>query len=185
MNHSKKNTGYKILIIGLLALNTSACSLFSPEPEMSDAQACLQLHQLIDDHPAEFKQFKGSLKNTAPLRSMQIWNAKRVFPMVKNCQVWKWSSGLTNYFCSWDESDEEDAKASFDKGAELVNQCLGKQWHSKFTRTKSGGNSALFYKKGGKTVISMRYFKEARTIFDSWMTTLYVGDESNLKAEIQ
>ena len=181
-----KKTGLRFLITGSLVLSASGCSLFSPEPEISDAEACVRLHKLIDDHPEGFKQFKGNLKNTGPLRNnMQIWNADRVFPMAKNCQVWQWSSGLTNYFCSWDESDEEDAKASFDRGAELINQCLGKQWNSKFAGTKSGGGNAFFYKRGGKTVISLRYFKEARTILDSWMTTLYVGDESNLKAEVQ
>ena len=186
MIHSNKNTGQKILIAGLLALSTSACSLFTPsEPEMSDAEACVKLNELIADHAEDFKQFKGNLKNTGPRRNMRIWNAQRVFPMAKNCQVWEWSTGLTNYFCSWDESGQQDAKTSFDKGAELVNQCLGKQWHSKFTQTKSGGEGALFYKQGGKTVISVRYFKESRTILDSWKTTLYVGDESNLKAELQ
>ncbi|WP_221895230.1 hypothetical protein [Bathymodiolus japonicus methanotrophic gill symbiont] len=155
---------------------------------MTDAEACVKLHELIADHAENFKQFRGSLKNTGTIRNMhnmQIWNAERVFPMAKNCQVWQWSSGLTNYYCGWDESDQQDAKASFNQGAELVNQCLGKKWHSKFTRTTSGGESALFYQKGGKTVVSIRYFKESRTISDSWMSTLYVGDESNLKVKVQ
>ena len=182
----KTKTGLKFLISSLFLLSSSACSIFAPaEPEMTDAEACVKLNELIADHADNFKQFRGSLKNTGPRRNMQIWNAQRVFPMAKNCQVWQWSSGLTNYYCGWDESDEQEAKVSFNRGAELVNQCLGKKWHSKFTRTTSGGESALFYQKGGKTVVSIRYFKESRTIFDSWMSTLYVGDESNLKAEVQ
>lgn len=92
---------------------------------------------------------------------------------------------LTNYYCGWDESDQQEAKVSFNQEAELVNQCLGKKWHSKLTRTTSGGKSALFYQKGEKTAVSIRYFKESRTIFDRWMGTLYVGDESSLKAKAQ
>ncbi len=186
MIYSKKNTRLKLFVASLLVLSNSACSTFSPaKPEMSDAEACVQLKALIADHDQGFKQFKGAIKNTGNVRIMQIWNAKRVFPLAKNCQVWEWSTGLTSYICGWDESGEDEAKASYDRGAELVNQCLGKQWHSKFVQTKSGGANASFYREGDKTVISVRYFKEQRTILDSWKTTLYVGDESNLKGEVQ
>ena len=181
-----KKTGLRFLITSLFVLSTSACSIFSPaEPEMSDAEACLRLNELIVDHADNFKNFKKSRSNTTLQRNMQIWDAKRVFPLAKSCQVWEWSTGLTNYFCAWDESDEDEAKASYSKGAELVKQCLGEQWNSKYTRTKSGGGDALFYQTGGKTIISIRYFKEALTILENWKTTLYVGDESNLKAKIQ
>lgn len=185
MINRKAPKGLSLLMASSLMLSMSACSLFAPEPEISDAEACEKLHQLVDDHANNFKQFRGARKNTRRLMNMQTWNAERVFPFAKNCQVWEWSSGLTNYFCSWDESGKDEAKASYIKGSELVNQCLGKQWFSKFVTTKSGGENALFYQEGGKTVISIRYFKESRTILDSWKTTLYVGDESNLKAEVQ
>ncbi|OQK16068.1 hypothetical protein AU255_13240 [Methyloprofundus sedimenti] len=186
MIDKKRNTRQRFLIISLLVLSTSACSIFSPaEPEISDAEACLRLNELITDHADNFKQFKRGLKNTGLRNSMQIWDAERVFPLAKNCQVWEWSSGLTNYFCAWDESNQQEAQASYIKGVDLVNQCLGEQWNSKFSRTKSGGGDALFYQTGGKTVISIRYFKEALTILENWQTTLYVGAESNLKAKIQ
>lgn len=181
-----KNTGLRFLITSLLVLSTCACSVFSSsEPEISDAEACLRLKELIADHADNFIQFKRGLKNTSLRNSMQIWNAERVFPLAKNCQVWEWSSGLTNYFCAWDESNQQEAQASYNKGVDLVNQCLGEQWNSKFSRTKSGGGEALFYQADGKTIISIRYFKEALTILENWETTLYVGDESNLKAKIQ
>ena len=66
-----------------------------------------------------------------------------------------------------------------------MRECLDKQWQSNFVNTQSGGGRTLFYQKGGKTVISIHYFKEARTILENWKTTLYVGDESNLKAKVQ
>lgn len=186
MIHKKIKTGPRLLVSSLFLLSLSACSIFSPdEPEMTDAEACEQLNELIADHAYNFKQFKKGLKNTGLLRNMQIWDAKRVFPLAKNCQVWEWSSGLTNYFCAWDESNQQEAQASYNKGVDLVNQCLGEQWNTKFTRTKSGGGDALFYQTDGKTIISIRYFKEALTILENWKTTLYVGDESNLNAEIQ
>lgn len=185
MINRKTPKGLGLLLVSFLVLSVSACSMFTSEPEMSNAEACVKLKALIADHGNNFKEFKGTRKNTHAAGIMQTWNAERVFPLAKNCQVWEWSSGLTNYYCHWAESDEAEARASFHRGSELVNQCLGKQWFSRFVNTKSGGGNALFYQKEGKTVISLRYFKESRTIFDNWKTTLYVGDESNLKAEVQ
>lgn len=185
MIHKKIKTAPRLLVSSLFMLSLNACSLFTTEPEMSDAEACVQLHRLVDDHANNFKEFRGARHNSLVAVNMQTWNAKRVFPLAKNCQVWEWSSGLTNYYCAWDESDEEEAQASYLKGAELVNQCLGETWFSRFNNTKSGGGSAFFYQNKGKTVISVRFFKESRTIFDNWKTTIYVGDESNLNAELQ
>lgn len=186
MKHSKKNIRLAIGVVSLLVLSTSACSIFTPEkPEMSDSEICVKLNELIADHANNFKQFKGALKNANRISYMQIWNAERVFPLAKNCQVWEWSSGLTNYFCGWNESGELQAKESHDKGADIVRECLGKQWQSNFVNTRSGGGRTFFSQKGGKTVISINYFKESRTILDHWKTTLYVGDASNLKAAVQ
>ncbi len=187
MLHRKKHTGLRLVVGCLFVLSTSACSLFTPEvPEMSDSEACVKLNELIADHANNFKQFRRGRNSTSRMANMmQTWSADRVFPLAKNCQVWEWSTGLTNYFCSWNESGELQAKASHDKGVDIVGQCLGKQWQSDFANTKSGGGRTLFYQEGDKTVISIHYFKESRTILESWKTTLYVGDESNLKAALQ
>ncbi|MCK5662309.1 MAG: hypothetical protein KAI17_02435 [Thiotrichaceae bacterium] len=187
MKHSKKNIRLGIGVVSLFVLSTSACSVFTPEKlEMSDSEACAKLNELIADHANNFKHFRRGRSSSSRVGNMmQIWSAERVFPLAKNCQVWEWSSGLTNYFCSWNESGELQAKASHDKGVDIVGQCLGKQWQSDFANTKSGGGRTLFYQEGDKTVISIHYFKESRTILESWKTTLYVGDESNLKAALQ
>lgn len=86
----------------------------------------------------------GVRKNTRRIINMQIWNAERVFPQARNCQVWAWSSGLTNYICTWQESGELEAKASHDKGVETVKQCLTEQWKSDFVQTSSGGGHTFF-----------------------------------------
>jgi len=187
MKRSKKNIRLAIGVVSLFALSTSACTIFSPEePEMSDSEACAKLNELIADHANNFKHFRRGRGSSSRIGNMmQIWSAERVFPLAKNCQVWEWSSGLTNYFCSWNESDELQAKQSHDKGADIIGQCLDKQWQSNFVNTQSGGGRTLFNQEGGKTIISINYFKEPRTILENWKTTLYVGDESNLKAEVK
>ncbi len=187
MRHSKKHTRLAILASGIFILSaSSACSIFSPEETtMSDSEACDKLNELIADHSQNFNHFKRSLKNSGAIRNMQIWNAEHVFPLAKNCQVWEWSTGLTNYFCSWQESDNMQAKENHDKGVAIVRQCLDKQWQSDYIDTQSGGGRTLFYQEGGKTFISIRFFRESRTILENWKTTLYVGDESNLNAAVQ
>ena len=186
MKYSKKNTGLRIFVACLFVLGTSACSIFAPEkPVMSDAEACVKLNKLIADHSNNFKQFRKGRLSSHRMNYIQTWNAERVFPLAKNCQVWEWNTGLTNYYCAWQESGEAQAKASHDQGVAIIEQCLGKQWQRKFNNTTSGGGSTLFSQIGGKTIVSIRYFKESRTIIDNWKTTLYVGDESNLNAKVQ
>ncbi|GAW87122.1 conserved hypothetical protein [Bathymodiolus platifrons methanotrophic gill symbiont] len=168
-----------------MVFGTSACSLFTQtEPEMSASEVCVKLNELVADHANDFKQFRGVRKNTRRIINMQIWNAERVFPQARNCQVWAWSSGLTNYICTWQESGELEAKASHDKGVETVKQCLTEQWKSDFVQTSSGGGHTFFQQEGSKTVVSIRYFKESRTILDNWKAILYVGDKNNLNAEV-
>jgi len=160
MIHKKRNTGLRVLLIGLLVLSASACSIFSPaEPEISDAEVCVRLNELIADHANNFKQFRGARQGAYRMMNMQVWKAKRVFPHAKNCEVWAWSTGLTNYICNWQEAGELEAQASHDKGVEIVSQCLTDQWKHDFVKTKSGGGSTLFSLEGGKTVVSIRYFK--------------------------
>ena len=90
MSQSKRNTGLRIFVGCLFILSTSACSIFTPEePEMSDSDACVKLNELIADHANNFKQFRGARKSSNRIEYMQIWNAERVFPLAKNCQVWE------------------------------------------------------------------------------------------------
>lgn len=185
MRQSKK-TGLRIGVVSLWAFISSSCAVLTPEKqELSDSEACVKLNELIADHSNNFKQFRGARKSSKRAGYMQNWSAERVFPLARNCQIWEWSSGLTNYICTWQSPGELQAKASHDKGADIIGACLDKQWQSNFVNTQSGGGRTLFYQKGGKTIVSIRYFKESRTILENWKTALYVGDESNLEAEVQ
>jgi len=186
MRKTNIHSGLRITTVISLAIISSACAIFTPTKQaLTDSEVCEKLDEVIADHGNNFKQLKGSRKSTGRVRNMQIWSADRVFPLARDCQVWEWSSGLLSYTCFWQESDGVKAKVNHDKGAELVGQCLDKEWQSSYVATQSGGGSTLFFQPGNKTVVSVRYFKESRTILDNWKTTLYVGDDSNLKAEVQ
>ncbi len=186
MKNSKKSTGINIFILSLSVLSISACSLFAPAPELSDAESCVKLNAIIAGHSHDFQQFKKSRVSSTGVVNMQIWKAEKVFPRANNCQVWEWSTGLTNYMCTWQEKGGAvEAKASHDHGVEVVRQCLNEQWESDTQMTKSGGVRTHFTQVNGKTIIAINAFKESRTILENWKTTLYVGDKSNLKAEVQ
>jgi hypothetical protein len=93
---------------------------------------------------------------------------------------------LQTYICHWKaKAGEQEARASYEQGIANVRQCLDHSWSRGTAATKSGGERAFFTQENGKTVIAVRYFKEARSILDNWQTTLSVGDASNLKANIQ
>lgn len=181
-----KKLGLRFFIAGSLLLANSACSLLTQAPELSDAEVCGQLNAIIADHSHNFQQFKKSQVNSRGMMNMRIWKAAQAFPNANNCQVWEWGTGLTNYICTWQEKGGEiEAKASYNKGVKLVHQCLNTQWTSNEITTKSGGIRTVFSQPNGKTIIAVNAFKESRTILDNWKTTLYVGDKSNLKAEVQ
>jgi len=179
-------TGARLGWVSLFVLTSSACSIFAPEKKsLTETEACTQLQKVIAGHSNNFKQVRLAPNNSRRLGGVRTWRADRIFPLAKNCQVWEWSAGLSNYICLWKESDKVEAKASYDQGVASVRGCLGKQWQQDVTSTKSGGGKTLFHQLGGKTIVSIRYFKEGRTVWDHWQTTLYVGDESNLDAAVQ
>ncbi|MDF1583285.1 MAG: hypothetical protein RQ733_14140 [Methyloprofundus sp.] len=184
-----KKIGLRFVVASML-LVSSGCSLFTPAPELSDAEACLKLNAIIADHSGNFQQFKKSRVNSGggmgEVINMQIWRAEKAFPSANNCQVWEWNTGLTNYICTWQEKGGEvAAKASHDKGVEIVRQCLNDQWTSDTVNTQSGGLRTRFSQPNGKTIIAINAFKESRSLLENWKATLYVGDKSNLEAEVQ
>lgn len=162
----------------------SACSSTAPKPEtLSDAQACEQIQGLIADHSNQFNQYKKSLSSQ---RRGKVWAANAVFPGAHNCQIWEWGTGLNNYVCQWkSENGETQAKAAYQDGVNVVQSCLGSEWTEKTSKTQSGGESAFFSKAGGATVVSVRYFKENRSLLDNWNNTVLVGDKSNIKEGVQ
>jgi len=183
---SSKKTGLRFFVAGSVLLAGSACSLFTPAPELSDAEACVKLNAIITDHSHGFQQFKKNRVSSTGVINMQIWKAEKAFPSANNCQVWEWSTGLTNYICTWQEKGGAiEAKASHDKGVELVRQCLSTQWTSNEVTTQSGGVRTFFSQSNGETIVAINAFKESLSILENWKTTLYVGDKSNLKAEVQ
>ncbi|MCF7970379.1 MAG: hypothetical protein K9L22_04350 [Methylococcaceae bacterium] len=184
-----KKIGLRFFVVGSILLASSGCSLLTPTPELSDVEACVKLSAVIADHSQNFQQFKKSRVDSGGMGStinMQIWRAEKVFPSANNCQVWEWSTGLTNYICTWQEKGGEvEAKASHDKGVEVVRECLNEQWTSNTLPTQSGGVRTRFSRLNDKTIIVINAFKESRSILENWKATLYVGDKSNLEAEIQ
>jgi hypothetical protein len=171
--------------IGCLSLILlPACSSTAAKSEsMTDTQACEQIQSLISAHANQFNEYKKTL---SPQRRGNIWTAKEVFPDAHNCQVWEWSAGLNNYVCQWKSKEgESQAKADYQAGVTILKNCLGSEWSEKTSKTQSGGESALFSKEDGTTVVSVRYFKENRSLFDSWNNTVLVGDRSNIKQGVQ
>ena len=106
--------------------------------------------------------------------------------MANNCQVWEWSTGLYSYICNWkSKGGMETAKSDYTEGKRIMRACLNEDWQSISRETKNGGEYTLFSKPKSKTFVEIRYFKEPRSIFDDWHTTVIISDKSNLKAKLQ
>ncbi len=169
----------------LVSVLVSACS-YSNKKELTQEEACTKLEAVIADHKQGFKQFKKRRLSSRYATNVNVWTAEQVFPLATACQVWEWSTGLQTYICHWQaKAGEQQARESYEHGIASVRQCLDHTWTRGTAATKSGGERAFFTQEHGKTMVSVRYFKEGRTILDNWQTTLSVGDASNLQADIQ
>ena len=174
----------KLSTAAVAAMLTVSCSLIGPKPEpITEQEACVRLHGLIADHPEKFIHYR---KNKRVLRTLNTWTGTKVFPMANNCQVWEWSTGLYSYICNWkSEGGMEVAKSDYTEGKRIMRTCLNEDWQSISKETKNGGEYTLFSKPKSKTFVEIRYFKEPRSIFDDWHTTVIISDKSNLKAKLQ
>lgn len=182
MNPIKRHILYPLASLSLLML--AGCSQTAVKTDnLSEAEACERLEGLIADHDNQFKNYK---KNFTLHRSSKSWSTVNALPNATHCQIWEWSSNLTNYYCEWkNNGDESQAKATYQRGVDIIRQCLSDEWTAKVTQTTSGGEHTLFSKNGGPTVVSMRYFPEKRSWFENWTSTLLIGDRNNLRAPTQ
>ncbi len=173
-----------ILTIAMVALLVISCSQLGPKPEpISDQEACTRLQGLIADHPKKFIHFR---KNKRVHRSLTTWTGTKDFPLANNCQVWEWSTGLYSYICNWkSKGGMETAKSDYTEGKQIMRSCLNTEWKSESKETKNGGEYTLFSNPKSKTFVEIRYFKEPRSIFDDWHTTVIISDKNNLKSKLQ
>ena len=172
-----------VLISSVIVGVTSCSNLSKPKEPLTEAQACLQINNLISDHANKFKEHKKSQKRRN--RLMTSWAAQKVFPAAEECEIWEWSTGLYNYNCNWKTKTQQETQQDYQEAITVVKSCLNDEWQSKSTTTKSGGKRTSFEKSGLKTQISLRYFKEPRSLIENWHTTVSIGDKNNLKAKTQ
>lgn len=179
-----KSRNKKYLTAGILLLLATSCSQIGTQPEpISEQEACTRLLGLIADHPNQFVNYRS---NKRVLRSLNQWTGTRVFPMANNCKVWEWSNGLFSYICNWKSQDGmEGAQQDYLDGQRIMRSCLNEEWQSASTQTRNGGEYTLFTKPDLATVVEIRFFKEPRSIFENWHTTVIISDENNLKAPLQ
>ncbi|MGY6277267.1 hypothetical protein [Methylomonas sp. MgM2] len=182
MNLMKRHVLYLMSCLVLLVI--SGCAETPSKAEnFSESEACNRIQGLIVDHATQFQHHK---KTQMQRRRRETWTAEPALPSADNCQIWEWGDGLTNYYCQWNAEDgESEAKASYEMGRGIIQRCLGDSWKIESNQTTSGGERTVFSRVGSPTVVSIRYFKEQRALFDTWNNTLVVGDKSNLNVPVQ
>lgn len=170
------------LIILLFFLN--ACSETSKrEPELSEDEACAKIKALIADHSTDFSTYKRSLRRT---QTMNTWSAIKAFPSAQDCKIWEWADGRYNYICNWpSRKGRESAMMDYELGNDIVMNCLGPSWDRTIKPTKSGGENTLYFKPGLKTIVAVRFLREARRLMEKWQTVVIIGDRNNTGAKLQ
>lgn len=166
------------------ALLLSACApMLENERTLSEAESCKRLQGLIANHADNFRKYKMTLRK---VRNMNSWSTEQVFPSAQNCAIWEWSNGLHTYICDWlAEDGQHSARADYNEGQRIIENCLGNAWLADSQVTKSGGESTLYENPDIKTTVSLRYFQEPRSWFEKWRTVIAIGDKNNLKAKLR
>lgn len=186
LNNPQKRSNLSVLIIfNLSAFLISACATTTVKQEtISETESCNRLHGIIKDHPNQFGSFK---KAKVLHKSYDSWTANKIIPSAQECQVWEWSTGLTNYACEWEATGgEAQAIANYDEASRIVQTCLGDAWTNTTHTTQSGGKQTIYSNANLPTVISIRYFKDTGgwDFLNSWYDSIIIGDKNNLKSPL-
>ena len=167
----------------LSAIMISGCGEKAVKKEkMSDAEICNKIQAIIDDHPNKFSKFK---KHMVIHKRHTSWTAEKILPSARECQVWEWSTGLTNYHCEWKADDENKAIANYQEANDIIQNCLGPSWTAETNSTVSGGRRTMYSKSNTPTAVSIRYFKETTGWVKGWYNNILIGDRSNLNTPVQ
>lgn len=171
------------VLIGLSAAWLSGCGDKNVKQEtMSDAETCTRFQKIIADHP---NQFKNHRKNMVLHKRYNSWTADKILPSARECQVWEWGQGLTNYSCQWKVENENEAMTNFQDANKVIQQCLGSSWKAETNTTKTGGQRTVFRQDNSSTQVSVRFFKESTGWPRNWYNAIIVGDKSNVNTPVQ
>lgn len=169
----------KLLLSIVLILLVSACidqqsmKINAAATLMSD---CEKIDALITEHRNGFEKLRFSKKTTV---KMDIWQT-RYHLVGKNCQIWNWGPGNSDYVCSIISPEQSIAMERFEKAKKITRQCLDSTWKLTESRRKIGtGSKAVFAQDGNDTVVATHVI-ETRGLFNTeWATYYFVGDRSD------
>ena len=89
-----------VMTAGLFSASLTSCATGPAAPKLTDAQICTTIKYIISEADGNFAEIRIR-KVIHP--QADIWESKKIFPDSKQCQIWSWSQGLTNYACMWEE----------------------------------------------------------------------------------
>ena len=165
------------LLFPLAAALLTGCGMQNAEDAtVAKMSTCEKVMALVDAHPNKFEKIRHNLQST---RQITVWDAR--YNLVgKNCQIWGWGSGKTDYMCSLTSPNQETAKENFTKAKELTQACLGSNWQLTETPRKVGnGIKAAFSRPNSHTVVALHAVETRGVIKEEWTTYLFVGDANS------
>jgi len=170
---------FKVAAVFVSGLFLSACNQVKTtgmDSVLREAQLCLQVKQLVNQHQNGFEQFKGRLQTT---KFMDVWDAK--YQLVgNNCQIWRWSNGKQAYMCSLTVPDKQLANKKIEKAVGFTSQCLGNEWlKENLQQNNSDAFRVVFSKPGENTVASIHGLKTQGLFKSEWTVYYFIGDRDH------
>jgi hypothetical protein len=173
-----KNKTRILMSVGLILLVCACADQQSMEINQVAATMtdCEKIEALITAHSNGFEKLRFSKKTTV---KMDIWQT-RYHLVGKDCQIWNWGPGNSDYVCSIISPEQSIAMERFEKAKKITRQCLDSTWKATESNRKIGtGSKAVFAQSGNDTVVATHVI-ETRGLFNTeWATYYFVGDRSD------
>ncbi len=154
-----------------------ACETQAPEADqVAQMSQCEKVRALINAHPNKFEKLRT---NPKPSNKITIWDA-RYHLVGKNCQVWGWGQGKTDYMCSLTAPNQQIAMDNYNRAKSATQACLGNDWQLQEMPRKLGeGVKAVFSHPGSETVVAVHAVETNGLRNDEWTAYFFVGDASD------
>lgn len=137
---------------------------------------CEKILALVDAHPNKFSRLRMNSKSTG---AITVWDARHHL-VGKNCQVWGWGKGKTDYMCSKTAPNQEIAMEYFNTAKSLTESCVGTSWSLTERPRKLGtGIKAVFSREDSPTVVSVHAVETKGLLKNEWTTYFFVGDTND------
>lgn len=168
-----------LVVSSLVGLALAGCSGTQPVT-VGTEDPCQTLHQVIDDYPNGFANFRGKARNT---NLLTVYQAKEQI-IDGQCEIWAWNQQDTAYACTVSAPDHDTAQQRHERTRDFLQSCLGSTWQfSEVERIRDAvpaGIVTRFNNPDASAVVSVHSIVRITGNREQLSTGLYIGSPARI-----